>query len=200
VSDLAWTDTLNAPRSLATRDSTAVAIIEDPGVIELRLAVNDLYLLRRCNKILGAELPSAPWQTVPVGDMRLVWLRPWRWQILVPRERVRTLIDAFTSEIETSILADLTGGLGCFRVVGETADEILARVCPLDLGNVEPDRARGTSIAGVRVLLIREQGATCSWLALAPRSYAEHVGAALIEAARTPGRLGLFKPAPPPQV
>ena len=200
MSELAWTDSLNAPRSLATRGSTAVAIIEDPGVLELRLAINDLYLLRRCNKILGVDLPAAPWETIVAGDMRLVWLRPWRWQILVPRERVRTLAASFTEEIEAAVTADLTGAFACFRVVGETANEILARVCPLDLRSIETDRARGTSIAGIRILLIREQGTTDSWLVLAPRSYAEHVGTALTEAARTPGRLALFASGLPPLV
>jgi sarcosine oxidase subunit gamma len=200
VSELSWTDSLNAPRSLATRGNTAVAIIEDPGVLELRLAVNDLYLLRRCNKILGVELPAAPWETTVAGDMRLVWVRPWRWQIVVPRERVRTLAAAFTAEIEAAVTADLTGAFACFRVVGETANEILARVCPLDLGSVETDRARGTSVAGIRVLLIREQGATDSWLVLAPRSTAGHVATSLTEAARTPGRLALFASSPPPLV
>ena len=200
MSELAWTDSLNAPRSLATRGSTAVAIIEDSGVLELRLAINDLYLLRRCNKMLGIDLPAVPWETTVAGDMRLVWVRPWRWQILVPRERVRTLAASFTEEIEAAVTADLTGGFACFRVVGETANEILARVCPFDLRSIETDRARGTSIAGIRVLLIREQSTTDSWLVLAPRSTAEHVSTSLTEAARTPGRLALFAPGPPPLV
>nr|QMS48106.1 hypothetical protein WG33_0305 [uncultured bacterium] len=33
--ELVWNDTLAAPRSLATRDNTAVALIEDFGIIEI---------------------------------------------------------------------------------------------------------------------------------------------------------------------
>jgi heterotetrameric sarcosine oxidase gamma subunit len=198
LSELLWTDSLSAPRSLATRGNTAVVVIEDPGVIEIHLAVNDLYLQRRCSKILGADLPGTVWGSVVSDDMRFICVRPWRWQIIAPRERVRALMAAFAEGIGKSILSDLTGGFSSFRILGDAAGEILARVCPLDLRGISADQARGTSIAQIRCLIVREQGSSESWLVFAPRSYAEHVGLALAEAARTPGRLALFQPGPAP--
>jgi heterotetrameric sarcosine oxidase gamma subunit len=199
MSERVWTDSLAAPRSLATRGETGVAIIEDPGVVELCLSRIDKKTLSRCAKIVGAELPTTPWQTVVAGEIRTAWVGMRRWRIIGDRERMSEISAVLLEKIGGAAVFDLTGAFACFRIVGTTANEILMRVCPLDLRGVEPDHARGTSIAGVHVLLIRESLGN-SWLALAPRSYAEHVAAALVEAARTPGRLALFEPAKPPAI
>jgi heterotetrameric sarcosine oxidase gamma subunit len=200
MNTLAWTDSFAAPRSLATRGDTAVAIIEDPGVIDIVLEARDSYLLRRANKLIGVKLPTAPWETSEKKQIRTVWMGPWRWRVILPRDRVPELLAAFREDIESSVLSDLTGGFACFRIIGGGAGDILARVCPLDLRSLDAHGARGTSIAGVKSLLIREAEPATSWLVLAPRSYAEHVARALTEAARTPGRLSLFEPAKPPPV
>jgi heterotetrameric sarcosine oxidase gamma subunit len=198
MSDPVWTDSLSAPRSLATRGETGIAVIEDPGVIELCLGFSDRKTADKCAKLLGTELPESPWQTVSSGTLRLVWVGVRRWRIFGDRERVEELGVALGKKAGWKAVFDLTGAFACFRVVGATADEILMRVCPLDTGSVEKDQARGTSIAGVKSLLVRENAG--SWVALTPRSYAQYVGGALAEAARTPGRLALFAPAKPPPV
>lgn len=198
--ELKWTDSLAAPRSLATRGDTAVAIIEDPGVIEIALEARDTYLQRRAGKLAGVKLPANPWEVTEKKDVRAVWVGPWRWRLFLPRERIPTLLAAFREDVESSILSDLTGGFACFRVIGGAAEDILARTCPLDLRGLDAHTARGTSLAGVKCLVLREAEPANSWLIFAPRSLAEHVARALTEAARTPGRLALFEPAKTPPV
>jgi heterotetrameric sarcosine oxidase gamma subunit len=198
--ELDWTDSLSAPRSLATRGDTAVAIIEDPGVLEIALEVRDSYLLRRAGKLSGVKLPTNPWEVIEKKDVRAVWVGPWRWRVFLPRERIPEVLAGFREEVDTSILSDLTGGYACFRVIGGGAEDILARCCPLDLRGLDAHTARGTTLAGVKCLVMREAEPANSWLIFAPRSYAEHVARALTEAARTPGRLALFEPAKPPLV
>jgi heterotetrameric sarcosine oxidase gamma subunit len=198
--ELKWTDTLSAPRSLATRSDTAVAIIEDPGVIEIALEMRDSYLQRRVGKIAGVKLSTDPWSVNEKKGVRAVWVGPWRWRLFFPRERTAELLAAFREDIETSVLSDLTGGFACFRVIGGAAEDILVRCCPVDLSGVNAGTARGISLAGVKCLLLREAEIAQSFLVFAPRSLAEHVARALTEAARTPGRLALFEPAKPPPV
>jgi heterotetrameric sarcosine oxidase gamma subunit len=200
MSGLAWAESLSAPRSLATRREVAVAVVEDPGVLELCLPAGDDEAVRRCSWVLGADLPTNVWQVAHTDDMHLVWVGPSRWRVLLPRDRVASHLASLVETAGAARVADLTGAFSCFRIAGTTAGEILARVCPLDLSSVDPFYARGTSIAGVRCFLVRESGSVTSWMVLVPRSYAEHVGAAFVEAARTPGSLGLFEPAPPPPV
>ena len=199
MTTLVWTDTLSAPRSLATRSETAVALIEDPGVLELSLGKADADLVR-CEEVLGVALPQTPWHCADNGEIRSIWTGPGRWRILVPRPRAVDFVAALADGLGPSRVYDLTGGYSLFRIVGATAAEILMRVCPLDLRPVEPGQARGTSVARIRCLLVRESSPENSWLVLAPRSFAEHLAGALTEAARTPGRLGLFEPAEPPPV
>ncbi len=198
--ELEWTDTLSAPRSLATRGDTAVAIVEDPGVIEIALEARDSYLQRRAGKIAGVNLSAEPWSVTENSETRAVWVGPWRWRLYLPRERVTAMLAAFREDVETSILSDLTGGFACFRVIGGAAEDILARCCPTDLGGLNAGTARGTSLASVRCLILRETLPASSFLVFAPRSLAEHVARALVEAARSPGRLALFEAAEPPPV
>lgn len=200
MSALVWTESLAAPRSLATRETTAVAAIEDPGIIELHLAVNDLYVQRRCEKVLGVTLPMKPWSTAVFEDRRVVWTRPWRWQVITARDQVPALLEEIHASIAASVASDLSGAFSALRVAGTTANEVLARVCALDLKPVEGDTARRTNVAGVPCLLVREGDDFLSWQIVVPRSYADHVAASLVEAIRTPGRLALFEPAPPPPV
>lgn len=199
IPDLTWTDALSAPRSLATRGDTAIAIIEDPGVIEIALETRDTYLQRRASKIAGVKLSNDPWSVSERKGLRAVWVGPWRWRLIFPRERIAALLAAFREDVESSILSDLTGGFACFRVIGVAAEDVLARCCPLDLHDPEL-QARGTSLAGVKCLIVRETEIAQSFLVFAPRSLTEHVARALTEAARTPGRLALFEPAEPPPV
>jgi sarcosine oxidase subunit gamma len=198
MTDLVWADSLSAPRSLATRGETGIAVIEDPGVIELGFGYSDKKSAERCAKLLGAELPETPWATISSGDLRVAWVGVRRWRIFGDRERVTELGAVLGKKVGRKAVFDLSGAFTCFRVVGATANEILMRVCPLDVDGIDKDQARGTSIAGVKSLLVRESAG--SWLILIPRSYAAHAGGALVEAARTPGRLALFEPAKPPPV
>jgi heterotetrameric sarcosine oxidase gamma subunit len=197
--ELVWSDTLAAPRSLATRDNTAVALIEDFGIIEIARPPREAAETRVAG-ILGTELPMEPWQTTVSGDIRIAWTGPLRWRVICARDRAAQLRASLADALGDTRVLDLTGAYSSFRIVGATAREMLARVCPLDLRGLNDDDARGTTLAGVRTLLVLESRDGNSWLALVPRSFAEHVAMSLTEAARTPGSLALFAPAEPPPV
>lgn len=197
--ELIWSDTLAAPRSLATRDNTAVALIEDFGIIEIARPPREAAETRVAG-ILGTGLPMEPWQTAVAEDIRIVWTGPLRWRVICARDRAPQIRASLADALGDARVSDLTGALSSFRIVGATAHEILARICPLDLRDVDGDSARGTTLAGVKTLLVLESRDANSWLALVPRSFAEHVAMALTEAARTPGSLALFAPTQPPPV
>lgn len=200
MSRLLWSESLSAPASIATRESTAVAVVEDPGVVEIHLAPNDPHNQIKLNKMFGVDLPMTSWHSALSEDRRIIATRPWRWTVLLPREKVPALLAAFEDEIPASAVSDHTGGFTAFRIVGLNAHEILMRVCSLDLKAIENGQARGTRIAGVKALLLHEESSVPTWTVLVPRSYGAHVSGALVEAARTPGRLALFEPAAAPQV
>src|SRR5690606_2037538 len=119
--------------------------------------------------VLGVELPAAAWSVASAETFRVVCTGPRRWRLIGDRAAVMGLLSDMRRQSPETALFDLTGGFVCFRIVGATAQDILKRLCPLDLRAIAPDQARGTSFAGVQTLLIREDTPN-SWLALVPRS------------------------------
>ncbi|MGQ4272476.1 hypothetical protein [Terrihabitans sp. B22-R8] len=193
---LAWTDTLAAPRSLATRDTLAVTIVEDPGIIDLRVTGEPGGTFTA----LGVSLPIRSGSSVEHSGLRILCTAPGAWRVLAPREAIAGIVASLRAEHPDAAIVDLTGGFSAFRLVGGTAFELLLRVCPDDLTGLEKETARETSIAGLSCLLLREPGPVESWLALVPRSLSTHAAEALVNAARTPGRLVLFEAGAPPPV
>ena len=200
--DLAWTESLEGPRSLATAVDVAIAAIEDPGVVEVRAGREDAAAREAIAAALDGELPTTPWATSALGPgVRAVWCGPDRWRMVMARENVPTVLVRLAEARGAPIhVSDLTGGFAIFRIVGDAGPEVLGKACPLNLSQVMPGEARASTIGSVATLLIREEEAIPSWLALAPRSFADHVARTLVEAARSPDRINLFAPAPPPPV
>jgi sarcosine oxidase subunit gamma len=155
--------------------------------------------LASLSSVLDVPLPLRPWQTSRGDTVHAVWIGPERWRLLVPREAAPALAETLRGTSARAV-ANMTGAFATFRIVGPLAQQVLMRLCPLNLRSVQRNEARGSSLADVHCLLLRDQGITESWLILAPRSRSGHVAAALVEAARTPGSLALFEPAEPPPV
>src|SRR5690606_25560898 len=118
--------------------------------IELCLSHAGKRTFDYCTRILGAELPTMPWQAVVAGEVRTIWVGSGRWHIIGDRTDIAAIHARLLDKIGPACVFDLTGAFSCLRIVGTTANEILMRVCPLALGEIEPDEARGTSIGGVR--------------------------------------------------
>ena len=191
---LGWTESLDGPRSLGTAADVAVAVLEDPGVVEISA--------HRDSAIAAAlGLPVEPWRTAQSGTRQVVWSGPDRWIVLAPRDDIDPLLHDLNAAANdrSATIVDLTGAYTAFRIAGAAASDVLMQVCPLDLAPIAAGMARGTSIAGVDTVLIREGGSVPLWLALTPRSQAAQIARALVEAARPEHRIGLFqrRTAPP---
>jgi sarcosine oxidase subunit gamma len=202
VTDLAWTESLGGPRSLGTANDVAVAAIEDPGLLELTLPSGAGPVAHAAIEIAcGASLPRENWRTATVGPALAIWCGPRRWRLMLDRAEAPALFERLAHAVGTEHgrLADLTGAAAALRVIGPAAEEVLMKLCPLDLRKVAPGFARGTLLADARALLIHEPAPAPSWLALVPRSYADFVARALVSAARPEPRVRLFEPhaAPP---
>jgi heterotetrameric sarcosine oxidase gamma subunit len=189
---IVWSESLAAPRSLATRETVAVTIIEDPGIIDLQAHAPD-----DAPDAASSGLPQEPWTTSAFEGAQSVCTGPNHWLLLTDRSAVSDTARSVATRMPHLLATDLTGALSAFRVVGRTAFDILRRVTQLEPASVKRGDARSVAAAGVECLLIREPGTVESWLVLAPRSFSFHMASALVEAARTPAPLGLFESAPP---
>lgn len=191
--DLSWLNALEGPRSLGTAPDCAIAAIEDPGLVEVNAAALGEADLAALSERLGFVLPDGPWSSAKAGEALAIWVGPGRWWLLVPRAEAADLHACVPS-------ADLTGGHAALKLVGPAAGDVLMRLCPLPLAAIPAGEARGTQVAGVRVVVYREPGSVESLLLLVPRSSAEPVARALVATARDAERLALFEPAPAPPV
>jgi heterotetrameric sarcosine oxidase gamma subunit len=197
VSGLDWTESLGGPRSLATAADLAVAALEDPGILDIVLRSSHEGDLSAVAGVLGASLPE-PRQVVRVGALRAFATGPRHCQVMLDRPAVPALL-ARLGSVEGAYVADLTGAVATLRIAGAAAAEALMACCAADPATVPIDTIADTRIAGAGIRLLRETAPVPSWLVLVPRSAAEHVAQALVDAARSPYRSGLFtRRAPPP--
>jgi heterotetrameric sarcosine oxidase gamma subunit len=198
MSPLLWMDTLDAPRSLAAADGLAIVILEDPGVVEVRAHTSDTSL-SGLEAALGG-FPREFWQAGQTGEWRTIRQDPGHWLVLGPRESASQLSRRIGAGSPDVLVTDATGGYSLLRIMGADTSELMLRLCCQDLSGVQPDDARGTVLAGVQCLLIRERAPLESWLVLVPRSWSTVLSERLVRTAELARPLGLFKPAPPPPV
>ena len=119
--------------------------------------------------------------------------------MLCPRGDAATLADLVAEGAgKRSSVVDMTGSVALLRLVGPASMEVIQRTVPLHAAAIPEGEARGTTIAGATVLVIREQTSVPAWLVLAPRSLAADVARELADAVRSPVRLDLFGTAVPP--
>ncbi|GGE37048.1 hypothetical protein GCM10007276_13140 [Agaricicola taiwanensis] len=198
---LQWTETLDGPRSLVTGQTIALVTIEDPGFIEIRGQRSDRSLSKAIRALTGSPPPSEPWSSTGNDHLRLIWRGPDRWWLLLPRIEATKVAADFTMTCgKKAVIAELTGAVAALRLVGASAPEVLARLCPLDLTAVAPLQARATTLNDIPVTLLREAAGVVSWLVLVPRSFAFDVAQDLAWAVKTTAPLDLFGKREPPPV
>lgn len=193
---LPWIESLAGPRSLVTATNAALVTIEDPGVIDLRGSTKDRAFSKAVRDILGVTaLPARPWASVTANEIRLLWRGPDRFLTILPREQAAGTTARLSGALgKRAFAADLTGAYAALRLVGAGTGDVLMRTCPLNTHQIGPDEVRGTTMQGIRVVLVREGSRTPVWLILAPRSLAHAVAEALVELVKSAGQLNLFGP------
>ncbi|TLP75776.1 2Fe-2S iron-sulfur cluster-binding protein [Nesterenkonia sphaerica] len=146
--------------------------------------------------VTADRMPAAFGQARPWGDRLLVvGSGPGEWMVLAePGERAAALNEL--SEIlqdaeELTSIVDLTHGRALFQLSGESAAELLAAVCAIDLADdMVPDGAAlRTNVAGVVTDLIRhdEEGGRRRYLLHCERSSGRYLHATLLDAGRSHG-------------
>lgn len=126
------------------------------GHINLRGNARDKRFADGIGSVLGQELPAAP-NTFSQGDHRLCWLGPDEWQVITTPENVRSSVEQLEVALEGQHVAinDLSGGQVCLHFSGDSAAEVLARGCTLDLHPTafRPGDCAQTGLAKATVLI-----------------------------------------------
>ena len=105
------------------------------GYINLRGKADNTKFLAGVLKVLGCEPPTQANTVIDAGDNRIYWLGPDEWLVVTPTGQQDVLkadlLDAL-DEVFCSVV-DNSSGLTMIHITGETAAELLASDCPLDL-------------------------------------------------------------------
>ncbi len=107
------------------------------GFINLRGTADDSGLVDAVARVTGVELPSRP-NTFKRSDddtVRAYWLGPDEWLISAGRASATSLVAQLEDALagHTVAINDLSGGTVLLELPGDTAREVLARGCTLDL-------------------------------------------------------------------
>ena len=105
------------------------------GYLNLRGKPDNTGFLAGVLKVLGCEPPTGPNTVIDAGENRIYWLGPDEWLIVTPtgkQSRLQAdLLDALDG-VFCSVV-DNSSGLTMIHITDDSARELLATDCPLDL-------------------------------------------------------------------
>ena len=112
------------------------------------------------------------------------WMSPDELLILLPHAEVGQTINSLSNALqgEHHLLSDVSDARAIFRIEGEKAADVLAKLCPVDLAGMAEDELRRTRAAQVACALWAEDG---GYTLISFRSVAGYVMGLLTHSAQT---------------
>lgn len=152
------------------------------GMITLRCAHDAPSLAAALRTIGGTDLPDRR-RILRQGGRAVAWMSPDELLIVLPHLDVAAALDALKAGLaDTHHLAvDVSDARCVFRIEGERADQVIAKLSPADLDAMAEGEIRRTRAAQVACAFWREDG---GFTLVAFRSVAAYVRGILENAAR----------------
>ncbi len=94
------------------------------------------------------------------GDRAAGWMSPDEMLLILPYPEVRTTIDGLGTTMgrKHHLAVDVSDARAVFRIEGAQADQVLMKLCPVDLAGLEPGELRRTRAAQVAAAFWAEDG------------------------------------------
>ena len=157
--------------------------------LNLRGDPKDPKFLICASSLLGVDLPLAPNGVVESSGWQVCWLGPDEWLLIgLGDQDVSVEFRNQLSQFHSAVV-DLSGGQTIIRAGGHAWRDVLASACPLDLhpSVFKPRQCAQTVFAHTNVLLIsvsdEDNDEVKALDIVVRRSFADHVGRWLIDAA-----------------
>ncbi len=124
------------------------------GMITLRGDLTSARLKKAVKSVAGVDLP-APRSIALKGAKGAGWMSPDELLILVPYGEARAAVESLSKALEGEhhLVADVSDARAMFRVKGEKADQVLMKLCPVDLATLAEGELRRTRAAQVAAAL-----------------------------------------------
>jgi sarcosine oxidase subunit gamma len=181
------------PDMLEAQDAVAAASrsrgvrlseVGDLGKLDLRGDPNDKAFMSSVGRTLDLILPMEPCQSAAQGEIAALWIGPDQWLITCPKARIAAIAEELDEAIRDlhGSVTDMSAGRIVFRLEGPSAQDVIAKGCPIDLHPrvAAPGYVAGSALAKIGVLIhLRDADVIDIYLS---RSYCDYLWAWLEEA------------------
>lgn len=153
------------------------------GMITVRGDLKSAKMKKAVKAVAGVDVP-APRRIALNGTKGAGWMSPDELLILVPYAEARATVEALTKALEGEhhLVADVSDARAMFRIKGDKADQVLMKLCPVDLPKLADGELRRTRAAQVAAALWKSDGDEFTLVSF--RSVAGYVFGALEMSAR----------------
>jgi sarcosine oxidase subunit gamma len=169
--------------------AVSITVRADTGFVNLRGSPGNPAFPDAAAEALGQNLPLAP-NRMSFGDRRIYWLGPDEWLIVTAAgdaARTALALGEACSGVHVAV-NDVSGGNIALHLTGDTARDVLARGCTLDLHpdvfSVSSCAQSGLARANILLGLIED---TPTFEIVVRRSFADYLCRWLAHTAKRPG-------------
>ena len=126
------------------------------GMITLRGSLASAAIGKAVLAATGCALP-APRGIVTSGERSVAWMSPDEVLLLVPYAEAASIAATLTAALagEHALIVNVSDARALFQITGAKADQVLAKLCPVDFARLAPGEVRRSRAAQVAVALWR---------------------------------------------
>ena len=141
----------------ASEGFASIREIGPVGMITLRAKPEAAGLAKAVKAAVGTGLPGVR-QIVTEGDRACGWMSPDEYLLVLPYAAVAGALEAIGKAMAGAhhLAVDVSDARAVFRVEGGRADQVLAKLSPVDFATLAPGELRRTRAAQVAAALWRE--------------------------------------------
>jgi sarcosine oxidase, subunit gamma len=128
------------------------------GMITLRCDLAEKPVAAALKK-LGLSVP-APRRIAKAGARSVGWMSPDELLLILPYTEVAATLETLNKALAKIhfLAVDVSDARAVFRIEGDKANQVLAKLCPVDLAKLEPNELRRTRAAQVAAAFWAEDG------------------------------------------
>lgn len=128
------------------------------GMISLRAKPDVKQLAKAVKAAVGTKLPAQRRIEV-AGERACGWMSPDEYLLILPYAETGAAMAAIAKEMGEAhhLAAVVSDARAVFRVEGEKADQVLAKLSPVDFAKLEPNELRRTRAAQVAAAMWKDE-------------------------------------------
>ncbi|MEZ5886757.1 MAG: sarcosine oxidase subunit gamma family protein [Paracoccaceae bacterium] len=181
----------NAVSALQGKSASGFATVTEAGLqgmITLRGDLKSAKMKKAVKAATGVDVP-APRRIAMKDGKGAGWMSPDELLILVPYTEARATVEGLSKALEGEhhLVADVSDARAMFRIAGNKADQVLMKLCPVDLPTLAEGELRRSRAAQVAAALWKSDADEFTLVSF--RSVAEYVFGALELSARSGSEL-----------